>query len=142
MFYQVPNYRDWDSTLLVTGSFTLFFPMVVADAGYGVIVALIVTALWLAQETAIGTLSILALIGGLACHHLQRSRRPGARGHPRPWPPPRASHLSHRPQAQFRPRHDERRRPRAPAKLNRIFQMGLSEEGTAFRSFTQKEVQE
>ena len=38
MFYQVPNYRGWDPTILLVVSFSLFFAMIVADAGYGLII--------------------------------------------------------------------------------------------------------
>lgn len=46
MFYQVPAYRDWDPTLVLVGSFTLFFAMIIADAGYGMVLALVVAAYW------------------------------------------------------------------------------------------------
>lgn len=39
MFYQVPGYRDWDPTVLLVASFAMFFAMIVADAGYGLIIA-------------------------------------------------------------------------------------------------------
>lgn len=37
MFYQVPSYRDWDPTALLMASFAVFFAMIVADAGYGLV---------------------------------------------------------------------------------------------------------
>ena len=40
MFYQVPNYRGWDPTLLLIASFSIFFAMIVADAGYGAVILL------------------------------------------------------------------------------------------------------
>ncbi|MEM8732051.1 MAG: V-type ATP synthase subunit I, partial [Pseudomonadota bacterium] len=46
LFYQVPGYRDWDPTLVVSFSFAVFFAMIVADAGYGLVIALIVAMLW------------------------------------------------------------------------------------------------
>lgn len=46
MFYQVPNYRDWDPTIIVSASFAVFFAMIVADAGYGVVIGGLVAALW------------------------------------------------------------------------------------------------
>ncbi|MEL6205703.1 MAG: V-type ATP synthase subunit I, partial [Pseudomonadota bacterium] len=46
MFYQVPGYRDWDPTVILVASFSLFFAMIVADAGYGLIIAGIVGAYW------------------------------------------------------------------------------------------------
>ncbi len=38
MFYQVPNYRGWDPAVLLIGSFAVFFAMIVADAGYGLVI--------------------------------------------------------------------------------------------------------
>ena len=35
MFYQVPSYRSWDPTWLLFASFSVFFAMILADAGYG-----------------------------------------------------------------------------------------------------------
>lgn len=40
LFYQPPHYRAWDPTKLLMASFALFFAMIVADAGYGALVAL------------------------------------------------------------------------------------------------------
>ncbi len=40
MFYQVPSYRDWDPTGLLVVSFSIFFAMIVADAGYGLVILL------------------------------------------------------------------------------------------------------
>lgn len=38
MFYQVPSYRDWDPTGFLMISFSVFFAMIVADAGYGLVI--------------------------------------------------------------------------------------------------------
>lgn len=46
LFYQVPGYRDWDPTVLLVISFALFFAMIVADAGYGLILAAGLAAYW------------------------------------------------------------------------------------------------
>ncbi len=46
MFYQVPGYKDWDPTALVSISFAIFFAMIVADAGYGLVLALILLLYW------------------------------------------------------------------------------------------------
>ncbi len=35
MFYQTPSYRDWDPSVILALSFSIFFAMIVADAGYG-----------------------------------------------------------------------------------------------------------
>ncbi|MBY5935035.1 hypothetical protein KUV51_18670 [Tateyamaria omphalii] len=45
-FYQVPNYRAWDPTRMLMLSFALFFAMIVADAGYGAMVAVGVLLFW------------------------------------------------------------------------------------------------
>ncbi len=46
MFYQVPSYRSWDPTLLLFASFSLFFAMILADAGYGVVLITGILAFW------------------------------------------------------------------------------------------------
>lgn len=38
MFYQVPSARGWDPTVMLTLSFAIFFAMIVADAGYGLVI--------------------------------------------------------------------------------------------------------
>ncbi|MCG8689843.1 MAG: hypothetical protein MI806_01405 [Minwuiales bacterium] len=45
-FYQVPSYRSWDPTLLLFGSFSVFFAMILADAGYGLVLMAGLLALW------------------------------------------------------------------------------------------------
>ncbi|OAB55212.1 ATP synthase subunit I [Phormidium willei BDU 130791] len=37
LFYQVPGYRTWDPSAVLIVSFTLFFAMILADAGYGLV---------------------------------------------------------------------------------------------------------
>lgn len=46
MFYQVPGYRGWDPTLVLVASFAIFFAMIVADAGYGLVILLGLLAGW------------------------------------------------------------------------------------------------
>jgi len=46
LFYQIPGYDDWDPSVVVTASFVIFFAMILADAGYGLVIALIVLLLW------------------------------------------------------------------------------------------------
>lgn len=46
MFYQVPGYSGWDPTVIVSVSFAIFFAMIVADAGYGVVILLGLLAYW------------------------------------------------------------------------------------------------
>jgi len=44
LFYQVPNYRSWDPSRLLFVFFSLFFSMILADAGYGLILLLCIFA--------------------------------------------------------------------------------------------------
>ncbi len=39
-FYITPAYHAWDPTSVVFFSFSLFFAMIVADAGYGMVMAI------------------------------------------------------------------------------------------------------
>lgn len=43
-FYMTPHYRAWDPTWLMYVSFSLFFAMIMADAGYGIVLAVILAA--------------------------------------------------------------------------------------------------
>jgi len=43
-FYMTPHYNAWDPTWLMYVSFSLFFAMIMADAGYGVVLAIILAA--------------------------------------------------------------------------------------------------
>jgi len=46
-FYITPEYRTWDPTLVVYFSFSLFFAMIMSDAGYGLVLgAILVFFLW------------------------------------------------------------------------------------------------
>jgi V/A-type H+-transporting ATPase subunit I len=45
-FYTTPKYWLWDPSMIVFFSFALFFAMIFADAGYSVVLGLIVAALW------------------------------------------------------------------------------------------------
>ena len=45
-FYQVPGYRGWDPSLLLFGSFSVFFAMILADAGYGLVLMGGLLLLW------------------------------------------------------------------------------------------------
>lgn len=46
MFYQVPGYRGWDPSWLLFVSFSLFFAMILADAGYGLLLFSFVLVFW------------------------------------------------------------------------------------------------
>ncbi len=45
-FYQTPGYRAWDPSIVVFLSFTLFFSMILSDAGYAVVFALALLVGW------------------------------------------------------------------------------------------------
>ncbi|MEO1002542.1 MAG: V-type ATPase 116kDa subunit family protein [Cyanobacteria bacterium J06638_7] len=45
-FYETPAYRDWDPSVLVFFSFGIFFAMIMADAGYALVLAVVVGLLW------------------------------------------------------------------------------------------------
>jgi V/A-type H+-transporting ATPase subunit I len=45
-FYQTPSYRSWDPSGVIFFSFALFFAMILADAGYTLVLAGIVTFFW------------------------------------------------------------------------------------------------
>ncbi len=45
-FYMTPEYRMWDPTIVVFFSFSLFFAMIFADAGYAILLGLILFAMW------------------------------------------------------------------------------------------------
>ncbi|MGD8842373.1 MAG: V-type ATP synthase subunit I, partial [Gammaproteobacteria bacterium] len=67
-FYQMPAYDSWDPSRAVFVSFTIFFAMILSDAGYALVLALLLAAFWRRMghsETArrlraLGT----ALVGG------------------------------------------------------------------------------
>ena len=46
LFYKVPSYTGWDPTVVLVGSFCVFFAMILADAGYGLLLALGVLLFW------------------------------------------------------------------------------------------------
>ncbi|WP_170476010.1 V-type ATP synthase subunit I [Ruegeria arenilitoris] len=46
LFYQVPGYRDWDPSVIVSVSFAIFFAMIVADAGYGAVILFGMLLFW------------------------------------------------------------------------------------------------
>lgn len=45
-FYQTPNYHEWDPSAVVFFSFALFFAMILSDAGYALLFALLLAAKW------------------------------------------------------------------------------------------------
>jgi len=45
-FYMTPAYNMWDPSKAVLFTFALFFAMIIADAGYGVLLGIILWAMW------------------------------------------------------------------------------------------------
>jgi V/A-type H+-transporting ATPase subunit I len=45
-FYQMPAYGSWDPSRVVFVSFSLFFAMILSDAGYALVLALVLAAFW------------------------------------------------------------------------------------------------
>lgn len=45
-FYITPGYHTWDPTTVVFFSFSLFFAMIIADAGYGLVMAAVLALGW------------------------------------------------------------------------------------------------
>ncbi|MCT0225242.1 V-type ATP synthase subunit I [Synechococcus sp. CS-1328] len=48
-FYETPAYRDWDPSIIVFFSFAFFFAMIMADAGYALLLGLVVALKWKAM---------------------------------------------------------------------------------------------
>jgi V/A-type H+-transporting ATPase subunit I len=54
-FYQTPGYADWDPSRIVFFSFALFFAMILADAGYALVLVLVLGRYWRrAGESEVG----------------------------------------------------------------------------------------
>jgi V/A-type H+-transporting ATPase subunit I len=62
-FYQTPAYRSWDPSVVVFFSFTLFFAMILADAGYALVLGGIIAWYWkrMGQGVTGSRLRVLAL---------------------------------------------------------------------------------
>lgn len=45
-FYMTPGYATWDPSLIVFFSFAIFFAMIMSDAGYALVLGVIVTLYW------------------------------------------------------------------------------------------------
>ena len=45
-FYQTPAYTAWDPSIIVLFSFSLFFAMILGDAGYGLVLGGLLAAFW------------------------------------------------------------------------------------------------
>lgn len=66
-FFQLPGYRSWDPSLMIFFSFSLFFAMILADAGYALLLAAFIGAFWKKlsrRETSIRIRNLMtAMIG-------------------------------------------------------------------------------
>ncbi len=64
-FYQIPSYRDWDPSPVVFFSFALFFSMILADAGYALVLAVFLAIFWRKMGKRAGTrhFRVLAAVG-------------------------------------------------------------------------------
>ncbi len=45
-FFQLPGYREWDPSAVVFVSFTLFFAMILSDAGYAAVLGIVLAVFW------------------------------------------------------------------------------------------------
>ncbi len=48
-FYETPGYRDWDPSIMVFFSFAMFFAMILADAGYALVLGVLLALFWKAM---------------------------------------------------------------------------------------------
>lgn len=61
-FYQTPGYWDWDPSVTVFFSFSLFFAMIMSDAGYAMIFAVLLATFWQSMGKTVTGLRIRTLI--------------------------------------------------------------------------------
>ena len=75
-FYQTPDYRGWDPSLMVFASFSLFFALIMSDAGYALLFAVWLAFKWRGLGRGIkgrrlrmlaGNALLLSLIWGILC---------------------------------------------------------------------------
>jgi V/A-type H+/Na+-transporting ATPase subunit I len=64
-FYETPGYRDWDPSLVVFFSFAIFFAMILADAGYALVLGVLLAMFWRGMGTRPSTrrFRVLAMVG-------------------------------------------------------------------------------
>lgn len=87
-FYITPGYQAWDPTPVVFVSFCLFFAMIIADAGYGLMMALLMALAWRkfshnragarARDVLIGIISATITYGVLVGSYFGMEPRPGS----------------------------------------------------------------
>tara|TARA_R110001599_G_C12277316_1_gene663087 strand:- start:7353 stop:9164 length:1812 start_codon:yes stop_codon:yes gene_type:complete len=51
VFFQLPGYRSWDPSVVIFFSFSVFFGMILADAGYALLLAVPLLAKWKKMST-------------------------------------------------------------------------------------------
>jgi V/A-type H+-transporting ATPase subunit I len=75
-FYKTPEYRSWDPSFVVYLSFAIFFAMIFADAGYGLVIGLLAAYFWKRMGQTVGgqrfrqvliTLSVCSIAYGILC---------------------------------------------------------------------------
>ncbi len=64
-FYITPNYHAWDPTFIVYFSFSLFFAMIMADAGYGLLMAGVLALSWKTLSQSASALRFRNLLVGI-----------------------------------------------------------------------------
>ena len=64
-FYITPNYHAWDPTVIVFFSFSLFFAMIMADAGYGLLMAGALFLSWKKLSQSAATVPFRNLLVGI-----------------------------------------------------------------------------
>ena len=64
-FYTSPGYRSWDPSLVVFGSFAIFFAMIVADAGYAILFSLGTAFFWARMGESASGRRARTLLAGL-----------------------------------------------------------------------------
>ena len=65
-FYTSPGYRSWDPSLVVFGSFAIFFAMILADAGYAALFALGTAFFWRRMGRSASGRRVRVLLAGLS----------------------------------------------------------------------------
>ena len=60
-FYVTPEYRSWDPSGVMFFSFALFFGMIMSDAGYGLVLAVLLAAFWRRLSTSEGRRRVRSL---------------------------------------------------------------------------------
>jgi V/A-type H+-transporting ATPase subunit I len=66
-FYKTPSYRSWDPSMVVFFSFAAFFAMILADAGYALVIGLLVLWKWKAMGQSVGGQRFRNLLLTIVC---------------------------------------------------------------------------